>query len=569
MFQYPQYGDDGEEILSDQNLWRDNRPQQIVGADCFTPFADISNDVNKFVLELTGLEFREMLSALYVGAEIAYPSKYLQIIINFLKMVHCPIEMEDEGGCINFKPYASFITYEPQNPFNEPDLIPDGYINQPFHYNSDFAYPALLGFQSTDVLVPLDAIPVFGDWGDVLGLQFPTIKIHVTGEGQIEVDFLAITAGGQCIVKVGSPPNILDIIDGIIETGVKIIDLGQDITAIPPESDIVIAEEIPIDAPEGTDVYFVFVPKLDVSTEFFGMGGGIRQIGLCGLETDGTTMGIEDIRWALQEPPDEFGYSYYKVQKRVAGVWEDIEGSVDTGGWMRDGFHLGSDAWGMIYALRNLEDFDSWWNGDFQGWNPSPIKAYIDAAAGGEFDPSALEAAIAAAQADADSAAAAAAAAQSDADAANSSIVTINSQIDVLDSRLDALEGASFWHQEFDFTSGLGDWAHTEGDWATGTGISSTGASQAITLADSGFRDGRILYARFQLTSASPAHYTVQTPNGIPSGGLLQSGSNVHYHKMPNVDADNDLEFRFEMDGSVTLGIQSVTLYGVGSNPYS
>lgn len=406
-WEYPRYDEDGVEILSYENSWRGDFPQTIEGADCFAPSAFLNPTDNKIVLVLTEQEFLQMFSALYVGAEFAYPQNYLQIIANFLKGLHCPPEVDEDGGCVNFKPYASFLQYEPQNPFNEPDLTPPDYLVPPFHFNNDLAYPELLGYTATDVMVATDAIPLLGGWDDLLGLNFPTIKLHVVGEGQIELDLLSVVAGGYAIIKIGSPPNILDLIDGIIETGVTIVDLNQDATSVPIESDLVIAEEIPIDAPDGTDVYIVFVPKIDASIDLYGMGGGIRHIGLCGLESDSMSF-VEDIR-----------YQDDMLQKRIGGVWADV---IDWEGY-RDG---------VVNAIESVSDAAA-------AAQTTAENAAIDAAN---------------AQDTANSAAAAAAAAQSTANGAvsvnnsqNTAITAINSAVDILEAAVDLLADSAVDHE--------------------------------------------------------------------------------------------------------------------------
>lgn len=316
MFQYPQYEDDGSELLSEQNIWRDNRPQPIVGADCFTPFVDLQDVGNIITLELSAAQFREMFSALYNGAEITYPDRYLQIIVNFLKGVHCPPEVENEEGCLNFYPSASFVEFTPQDPYNEPDYIPDDLLAPPFFVNSGFEYPSEFGYLATDVFIDPASINI--DPIDLLTLNLPTIKISVFGSGQIELDLLAVSLGSQVIIKIGSPPNLADIIiDGFTED-VTIIDLNTDSLSVPPETDIVYTEEINIEAAAGerTDVYLVFVPNLDDSFVPLRYGGGIRNIGLCGFEQEGLT-GVEDLR---------FNTENCTFEKRVLGVWEAIEG---------------------------------------------------------------------------------------------------------------------------------------------------------------------------------------------------------------------------------------------------
>jgi len=311
--EFPQFDEFGE-IFSFENSWHALLPQTVLGVDCFNPSATINPDENLMLLTLSAIEFREMFSALYAGAELQYPEKYLQIIANFLKGIHCPPELEAEAGdCLNYPNYASFITYEPANPFTEPDTVPPDYEVPPFFVNSGFEYPAEFGYLASDVFVPLSAVTI--DPLTFLTLNYPTIKISVLGSGQIELDLLSVIQGGYLVLKVGSPPNIGDILGEIIlESGLKIIDLANDSASLPPESDIVIAEEINIEAAVGvqTDVYLVFLPKLDDSLIPLGFGGGIRTIGLCGFEEVYEGDVIMDVRYNVETGD---------LEKLVGGVW--------------------------------------------------------------------------------------------------------------------------------------------------------------------------------------------------------------------------------------------------------
>jgi hypothetical protein len=219
----------------------------------------------------------------------------------------------DEPECDNYLPYAPFADYYPTNPYNDPDEIPPDYLVPPFLRNTDFDYPELFGYKASDVFVPFAAINIAPE--NVFTLNYPQIKISVRGSGQIELDLLAVQQGGHLVLKVGSPPNIFDILsEVIIEAGVRIIDLDNDSTSIPPEEDIVISEEVNIEAAvnETTDVYLVFVPKLDDSLIPLGFGGGIRSIGLCGFEQDAMMAGVEDVR---------YNETTGDLEKRIDGVW--------------------------------------------------------------------------------------------------------------------------------------------------------------------------------------------------------------------------------------------------------
>lgn len=284
-------------------------------------FRVLNNGLNSLILNASKEEIAWIFDSATQGAMLLYPEQAQTIMEILLRMIDYPPEFETElNDCPQFPPSASFVEYLPSNPYNQPDYVPSGYLNPPFLVNTDFAYPEFFGYQATDVMVTPDSLPFLGGWGDLLGLNFPTVKITVRGQGQIELDLLSVVIGGYAIIKVGSPPNIIDIVDGIIETGVTIVDLNQDALGLPIESDIVIAEEINIDSVDWIDVYITFVPKIDDSITFFGFGGGIRQIGLCGLETAIGVGIVEDVR---------FNPENCTFEKRVAGVWVSIDNGDD------------------------------------------------------------------------------------------------------------------------------------------------------------------------------------------------------------------------------------------------
>lgn len=280
-------------------------------------FRQLSDGINEILFKLTGEEMKWLFDSATQGAMLLYPDKAQTVLEILLRAIDYPPDFPTEAGdCPNFLPSASFLSYAPQNPYNQPDFVPDGYLLPPFFVNSELVYPEFYGYQATDMFIQPAAINI--DPIDLLTANFPTVVISVIGSGQLEVDFLAVQSGSSVIVKVGSPPNILEILgDGIIETGVTVIDLFSDPVGVPIESDNVVSEEINIEATTGerTDIYLVFVPNLDDSLLPLRFGGGIRQIGLCGFETGGD-MGIEDIRIS----------DGCTLQYRILGEWVDASG---------------------------------------------------------------------------------------------------------------------------------------------------------------------------------------------------------------------------------------------------
>lgn len=222
----------------------------------------------------------------------------------------------ESGDCAAYLPSAPFIAYTPQNPYTDPDFTPPDYLVPPFHLNSDLAYPEALGYLATDVMTPISAINI--DPINLATFNFPTIKIDVIGSGQLELDLLAIQQGGLAVIKAGSPPNILDIIGGIVGTGVQIVDLNNDTFAFPPESNVVVPEEINIAAGVGvlTSVYVVFIPTVDDAIIPLRYGGGLRGLSLCGFE-EAATVGITDIR---------FNEGTCNLEVLNDGVWGVVSG---------------------------------------------------------------------------------------------------------------------------------------------------------------------------------------------------------------------------------------------------
>lgn len=282
MFEYPRYEEDGSEELSFPNIWMDGQPQEILGADCFTPRVDLNPLENLVTLKLTAQEFTEMFSALYTGAIITYPDKYLQVMVNFLKGIHCPPEMQ-ENECKDFPPYAPFIEYPLQNPYSEPDLIPDGYLIPPMTVvtpENSGDYP---DSEIGDVVVNFNSFPLDSGWFDDLHEDMPSLLIRVSGTGTVGVEFTPMVQGGLAIVTLDNPPNLVDILGGIITGADNIVDVNKDTLSVPPETADQIIFPVEVDTAGDHIIYVVFFPIIDDSFIPLRFGGGIRKIEVCGF----------------------------------------------------------------------------------------------------------------------------------------------------------------------------------------------------------------------------------------------------------------------------------------------
>ncbi|MGB7342477.1 MAG: hypothetical protein WBC91_26500 [Phototrophicaceae bacterium] len=196
-------------------------------------------------------------------------------VIRYIKGIEIPT-------CQLFGMQSNFISYSPNNPYTEPNTIPPGYAETPFNvYDGGGSQPP--DYQAGDIFVPFTAINL--NPFDLFTGNLPQIQIGIRGAAEVEFKFLQYPLGGAVVVSVNNPPDIGDIIGGIVGgNGVNIIDLELDITAIPPETDILLESDLTITQEENEEsiIYLTFIPVLDDSLIPLRYGGGIRAIEICG-----------------------------------------------------------------------------------------------------------------------------------------------------------------------------------------------------------------------------------------------------------------------------------------------
>lgn len=306
---------DNFEKLAWRNRFVKELSQEIEGADCFSPFAFLNPDSNLIVLDLTEAQFTRMFSALLTGADITYPEESHQIQVDFLKGLHCPPSFS-EAECVEYPTYANFITYEPMNPYIDPSAIPDGYATQPFIVNGENGND-VPGFQHYDVIVPLAAITLDFNWFEDIAGALPTIKIMVNGAGTVQVRLLAIPQGGMAVITLDNPPNLLDIISGIVTGAENIVDLNQDLISLPPETAQEIIFPVTIDSTGLHTVYVVYLPIIDDALIPIRFGGGLRGVNLCDF-VEAPEMGITALR-----------FENCNLEAQNNGVWAVVPGWED------------------------------------------------------------------------------------------------------------------------------------------------------------------------------------------------------------------------------------------------
>lgn len=547
------------ERLAYQNRFVKELIQPLVGVDCFQERADLNVDDNLIALRLSEAQFIQIYSSLLTGADICYPDESLQIVANFLKALHCPPELVPHE-CLEYPPFSPFIAYPLQNPYNNPDFIPAGYLVPPFALVTAENIGEYPQNEVGDIVVPFAAISFDANWFEDISETLPTITINFQGTGQANIRLLNQAQGGLAIITLDNPPSLVDIIAGIISGGDNIIDTNLDILSLPPETAIEHIFPVEIETTGLHTVYVVFFPIVDDSLIPLRFGGGFRGVELCG-ELEVINVGMEDIRYSEDTS---------KIQARMAGEWLDK-----------------IDVWAMVAHAVNPMTDTSFYN---DGMNTIVLQqrnaaapvfndvAWIDLSHlenPPPFDPSALEDAISAVDEKATQALESAATANEDnvtQDATlgdhETRIVALESAVDSLDSRLTVLEGQQMWSQHWDFTTSQHGFGHDGGsEWNAGTGFEGF-SFLSILKGDTSFNDGRIAYYRLELTKvgAGEGQYFSGIAGMTPhSYGICESGANIRYHKVPNVSTRQDMEIEINGAG-VTWQLTGLTIYGYGTS---
>lgn len=242
-----------------------------------------------------------------------------------------------DGECLAYPPFAGFISYYPQNPYTEPDLIPEGFEAPPFYVNGKDAAHTLPNYETGDIIVDFGAINLEPSW-DLS--KTPRIELCLEGSGVAEIHFLNIVQGGVAVISLDNPVDLGDIISGIIGDGIDSIDLNQDIVALPPETaeEIIIEVEVPTEG-EHT-IYIYFLPTVNDSLIPLNFGGGLREISLCGnLRPCGVPApeppppldGVTELKPEFQFTADcGMEYRLRDQEDNIVQDWQPIPGWVDN-----------------------------------------------------------------------------------------------------------------------------------------------------------------------------------------------------------------------------------------------
>jgi hypothetical protein len=238
-----------------------------------------------------------------------------------------------DGECLAYPPFASFISYYPQNPYTEPDLVPPDFLAPPFFVNGKDAAHDLPNYEKGDIIVNFAAINLEPVWNLD---NTPRIELCLEGSGVVELHLLKTVQGGAAVVSVDNPVDLGDIISGVIGDGIEIISLNQDIISLPPETaeEVIIEQEITTEG-EHT-LYIYFLPTLDDSLIPLFFGGGLREISLCGnIRPCGTPApeppppleGVTELKPEFQFTADcGLELRYRNQDNEIISDWEPVSG---------------------------------------------------------------------------------------------------------------------------------------------------------------------------------------------------------------------------------------------------
>lgn len=170
--------------------------------------------------------------------------------------------MQDDqcDDCFDYGLSSSIVDIAPMNPYTDPGAIPDGYAVPPWTILTAGVFGTALAAGDMLAAPPISGI-----------LNPPRIRISVTGDVLVEVNYVPIPSGGMLQIQA----------DGDLGT-LRYVDMNADIISVPPEGEPDLAVEHKF---EGTGDHFLdiaILPRIDDTLEFLGIGGALRKITICG-----------------------------------------------------------------------------------------------------------------------------------------------------------------------------------------------------------------------------------------------------------------------------------------------
>lgn len=188
-------------------------------------------------------------------------------------------------NCTDHSPMSSIITWEPVNPFFEPEEVPAGYALHPWRIvtGSDTG-DTLLQLQSGDVMAYSPPIAA--------GIDFPRFRVTFENVLEVELHLLSYPTGGLVLISEDDDPLTAEVID-----------LTRDLTSLPPETEpvVIVERKYTDDAEHWIDL--TFLPTIADEFPPVLFGGGLRKVVICKPVLPGEgECNLDDVRQNTEEP---------------------------------------------------------------------------------------------------------------------------------------------------------------------------------------------------------------------------------------------------------------------------
>lgn len=173
--------------------------------------------------------------------------------------------------CHTYPPSAPFIQWFPNDPFNTPTLVPDGYIFPPWYISGTIS-STLFGALNGDILSTIERFPAASLPDIVPSSGLPRFRINVSGSGLVKIHFVNLYQGSICLLQKDS--ELLTI---------RFVDLNADAISLPPESPGELIVEVEFSTPGLHYIDCTIVTTANDQIPFVQFGGGLRSVELCGF----------------------------------------------------------------------------------------------------------------------------------------------------------------------------------------------------------------------------------------------------------------------------------------------
>lgn len=268
----------------------------------FTP--QLSDGINDLNIQLTRVQFLEMLSAIEQGAEVIYPEKYQEITDRFLRMAQTNEGDDYVGDGTYYPAHSAMVEWLPVSPYRKdleqtpaplilpawnvyefelPDIIENilSFFNTSLEtmtgYRVGDAYSLVFNAAMSEITDVVGDFLFNGDGDNLIDVGF---NLHVRGSGTLAVELLSVPLGGRVMYQVDSEPNPTDFLQGFFDENDDILDTERDLVSIPPEQDAESIEEITIETDGDHIIYFRLLPTLNDTFIPLSWGAGLRSIRL-------------------------------------------------------------------------------------------------------------------------------------------------------------------------------------------------------------------------------------------------------------------------------------------------